>query len=152
MIKRKKTVKEYAKRLKKLASKHLHCNLDDNESGYIPPDLKEGTYRWTLYIFSNLYKKGEDKFDPKDRQMFISIFDTFLESHSISWTRDTFIELDKAKYEQIFEYLKNRIDNTISFFELKACLYASRNLLYRWFVVDPFILEMSPGLKEFVKK
>ena len=65
MTKRKRYAKEYTKRLKKIASKHLNCNLDDNEPNYIPSDLKEGTYRWFLYIFSNLYKKG-DKFDPKD--------------------------------------------------------------------------------------
>jgi hypothetical protein len=69
----------------------------------------------------------------------------------LSWTRDTLIELDILRYEKIFKYLEDRIKNTSDFFELKVCLYANKSLAYSWFVVDPFILEMSPGLKEFVK-
>lgn len=139
----------YSGRLKELASEHLYCNLDDNEPGYIPPDLKEGTYRWTLYIYSNLYKIGDDVFDSKDRQMFISIASKFKEYHLISWTRDTLVELDRNKKGHIYNYLNERENCTRSFFELKVCIYVLRILSKKWFVVDPFILKMSPRLKEY---
>lgn len=155
MIKRKKTVKEYAKRLKKLASKHLHCTLDDNEPGYIPPDIKEGTYRWTLYIYSNLYTEDNDEINSKDREMFIHIASTFQELHLISWTRDTLVELDGSKVGDILNYLVKRIDSTTSFFELKTALYAHEsvsNSSDRGCVVDPFIIKKHPGLEKYVKK
>lgn len=155
MIRRKKTVKEYAKRLKKLASKHLHCNLDDNDTGYIPPDLKEGTYRWTLYIYSNLYTEDNDEINSKDREMFIHIASTFQELHLISWTRDTLIELNGNQRGDILNYLEKRIHGTKSFFELKTAIYAYESVVNssnKWCVVDPFIIRKHPGLEKYVKK
>jgi hypothetical protein len=143
-------IKEYCSRLKELALEHLNCSLDDNEPGYIPDDLKENTYRWNLYLYSNLYKIGADTFDNKDRQMFMDIAQTFRKEHLISWTRDRLIELDRSKVLPVLEYVKSRIENTISFFELKVCIYMFRDIYSSWFVVDPFIIEMSPGLKDFI--
>lgn len=143
--------KEYYLRLKDLASKHLHCNLDDNDPRYIPPDLKEKTYRWTLYIYSNLYKIGDDSFDSADRKMFIELGGFFKKEHLICWTRDRLIELEKNKASQISDYLLDRIKNTTSFYELKVCLYALRELHDDWYVIDQFIIDRSPGFVRFIK-
>jgi hypothetical protein len=142
--------KEYYERLKYLASKHLNCALDDNEPGHIPADLKDRTYRWALYIYSNLYKVGDDTFFEKDRQMFLDMAAIFKKEHMINWTRDKLIELDKEKILHLINYLNDRINSTTSFFELKACLYVLRELNDNWFVVDPFILKVSPELGEYV--
>ena len=142
--------KQYFERLKYLASNHLNCALDDNEPGYIPEDLKERTYRWSLYIYSNIYKVGDDTFDPNDRQMFLDMAEMFKKEHLISWTRDKLIELNKEWILDIINYLQDRIKNTTSFFELKVCLYCYREIEDQWYVVDPFMIEMSPGLKEYV--
>lgn len=142
--------KEYYERLKYLASNHLHCRLDDNVSSYIPPDLKERTYRWSLYIFSNLYEVGEDTFDPVDRKMFIELGAFFKKEHLINWTREKLIELDKKKFPQISDYLQDRIHTTTSFYELKVCLYVLRELHDDWHVIDQFIIDRSPGFKEFI--
>lgn len=142
--------KNYYLRLKELSAKYLHCNLDDNEPGYIPPDLKERTYRWSLYIYSNLYKIGDDNFFERDRDLFIEMAQTFRKEHMISWTRDYLIELNKEKILQLHNYLNDRINNTNSFFELKVCLYLFRELNDNWFVIDQFMIDRSPGLKEFI--
>lgn len=141
--------KQYFERLKYLASNHLNCALDDNEPRYIPDDLKERTYRWTLYIYSNIYKIGDDTFDPNDRQMFLDMTEMFKKEHLISWTRDRLIELNKERVQDITDYLQDRIKNTVSFFELKVCLYCYREIEDKWFISDPFMIEMSPGLKEY---
>lgn len=139
----------YYERLKELARDHLHCNLDDNEPGYIPPDLKEKTYRWVLYIYSNLYKLGEDTIDLADREMFMGIAAFLRKEHLISWTRDTLIELDKEKVPQLKEYLLQRIHNTTSFYELKVCLHVLREVAENGYVIDQYIIDRSPGIKEF---
>lgn len=144
------TFKGYTERFKELASKHLHCSLDDHSPDYIPQDLKEGTYRWVLYIYSNLYTVGEE-FDPHDRNMFISVSAKFKREHLISWTRDKLIELYRGKEKMIYEYLGRRIKETTNFFELKTCIYLFRVLSKEWFVTDSFTLERSPGLKEYIK-
>lgn len=142
---------EYYNRLKELAKDHLHCNLDDNDPKYIPQDLIEKTYRWILYIYSNLYKVGEDTFDPADREMLIVIAAFLRKEHLISWTRDTLIELDKEKFPQLTDYLTSRIYTTTSFFELKVCLYVLRELQDDWHVIDQYIIDRSHGIKEFIK-
>lgn len=141
----------YYERLKELAKDHLHCNLDDNEPRYIPLDLKERTYRWALYIYSNLYKIGEDTFDPADRGMFIVLATSFRKEHLISWTRGTLIELDKEKFPQLIDYITTRMYSTTSYYELKVCIYVLREIQDDWHVIDQYIIDQSPGIKEFVK-
>ena len=137
-------------RLKELASEHLHCNLDDNEPGYIPPDLKEGTYRWYLYMYSNMYKKDDHCMTREDREILFNIAYKFKEEHLISWTRDHLIEIDRSKLKDLNTFLLHKINNTDSFFELKTCIYTIRSLKDKCLTTDPFVLEILPEMKEFI--
>jgi hypothetical protein len=138
-------------KLNNLSVFHLNCTLDDNEPNYIPPDLKEGTYRWILYIYSNLYTREKDYINPTDKLFLIEIFKILKDEHTISWTRDKLIELDREKEEELRLCIENNIKLTSSFFKLKVNLYLLRCFEKDWYYADPFILDISKNLKGFVK-
>lgn len=140
---------KYVDRLKVLSAEHLNCALDDNEPGYIPADLKIGSYRWYLYMYSNMYKIGDDKISHEDKLMFIEVARKFKSEHLISWTRDRLIDLEGGILPEMQRYLLLKMRETESFFELKVILYVLRCFSENFYVVDPFILKILPGLKEF---
>lgn len=142
--------KSYIDRIKKIAAEHLNCTLDTKKPDFIPLDLKEGTYRWYLYFYSNMYKEGDDFINKQDKIMFIDIFKKLRDEHTISWTRDTLIELDKSRIEALQKSILLNIQKTESFYELKANLYLYRMINRDWFIVDPFIIRVSENIKEFI--
>lgn len=139
----------YVNRLMELSVNHLNCTLDDNEPGFVPIDLKVGSYRWFLYMFSNMYKIGEDTISSEDKDMFLDIAGKFKIEHLISWTRDTLIEVDNNKLNVMHKHILFTIRDTVSFFELKVCVYLLRNYFENWLFLDPFILKIIPDFKEY---
>lgn len=143
--------KKYIPRLKELSEHHLNCALDDNEPNFIPADLieAEGSYRWFLYIYSNLYKPGDDTISVGDRNMFVTLFTMFKTEHLINWTRDKLIPFDKQFIQQIKMKVIENINRTESFFELRVNLYTLRCLSEGWYYTDSHVLGISNNLKEF---
>lgn len=142
--------KSYIERIKKISAEHLNCILDTKKSDFVPLDLKEGTYRWYLYFYSNLYKENNDFINKNDKIMFIDIFKKLRDEHTISWTRNTLIELDKSRIEALQKSILLNIKRTESFHELKVNLYLYRMIDKGWFIADPFIIRVSESIKEFV--
>ena len=142
----------YVKRLQELAAKHLNCSLDDNEPGHIPSDLVPGTYRWYLYMYSNMFKIGDDMITAEDREMFIEISKKFISEHLISWTRDTLLAIKGDAALELQRYLWAELQETRSFFELKVSLYLVRCISENFLVVDSYILNLLPRIWYFVEK
>lgn len=142
----------YVKRLQELAVYNLNCSLDDNEPGYIPPDLVPGTYRWYLYMYSNMFKVHDGQITIDDREMFIKISEKFISEHMISWTRDTLIAIKEDVALELKRYLGTVLRDTQSFSELKVALYVLRCIGDNFLVVDSYILNILPRIWYFVKK
>lgn len=142
-------IKGSTERLMELSKTMLRCSLDDNPPDHIPSDLNPGSYRWFLYMYSNMYSP-EDKIIRADKPIFISIFNILYDHHTISWTRDTLIALDRNKLPDLTKQVLRNIKNTDNFYELKVNLYLYRCLKVGWAYADPFILEHSPSLRNFV--
>ena len=67
-------------RLINLSKTYLRCNLDDNSPDFIPEDLKPGTYRWLLYMYSNMFGP-DDKINRSVKLIFIGIFKKLKNEH-----------------------------------------------------------------------
>lgn len=140
----------YIDRLIELSANHLNCSLDDNVPGYIPPDLFPGTYRWCLYMYSNMYKADEDTLLAEDKTMFLNLSSKFKSEHLISWTRDRLIELDTHKIYQIHQFLLDSILDTYSFFTFKVSIYMLRCIQDKWDYTDTFVIKNLPKIREFI--
>lgn len=140
----------YIERIKRIAERHLNCILDTKKPDFVPEDLNEGTYRWYLYFYSNMYKEGNDYINTADKIMFIDIFKRLRDEHTISWTRDTLLQLDKKRLKSLQKCILLNIRKTKSFYELKANLYLYRMINKGRFIADPFIIRVSESIKEFV--
>jgi hypothetical protein len=132
-----------------LSKTKLHCSLDDNTPDYIPPDLICGTYRWFLYLFSNMYSP-EDVISKSEKLLFISIFKRLRDEHTISWTRDTLIALNKSKSAELKKVILKNIRYTENFYTLKVNLYLYRSIQTEMFYADPFVFKHSENLKKFL--
>jgi len=141
---------EHVDRLTVLSVDHLNCSLDDNAPGYIPQDLVPGTYRWFLYMYSNMYKEGDSTLVAEDRAMFIEIAGKFRSEHLISWTRDRLIELDESKIALIYKFIHDALRSTNSFYTLKVCVHMLKCLDDGWYFTDSFVLKNLPELKGYI--
>lgn len=141
---------DYTHRILEIAAEHLNCALDDNEPGYVPPDLIVGSYRWYLYMYSNMYKKDDHCMSAEDRAIFKAIALKFKREHLICWTRDTLIEIDKSKMGYLLKFIIDKIMNTNSLFELRVCLYTVKSLRDVCPTTDSYVLELLPEMKEFI--
>jgi len=99
-----------------------------------------------------MYTDQNDKINSKEKLLFIRVYKKLKDEHTISWTRDTLIALNKENKSNIVECILKNIRRTDSFFELKVNLYLYRNLKNNWFVADAFVLQKSKSLNEFVTK
>jgi hypothetical protein len=140
----------YVKRIQELAAVHLNCALDDNDPGYVPQDLVPGTYRWYLYMYSNMFKIPDDRMTADDREMFVDISKKFLSEHLISWTRETLLEIKGSAVPDLQKYLQDVIHTTDRFFELKVSLYLLRCLSDNFLVTDFYSLKILPRIREYV--
>ena len=136
-------------RLSELARLHLHPNLDTPPDGGVPADLKPGTYRWALYIYSNLYKDGDDTFSKSDQPLYVQIFDKLRDEHTICWTRDKLIAVDPNKRDNLRKFVFVEILTTKSFFALRVLLHLSRMAGESF--LDDYMIHHVPSLKEFVR-
>jgi hypothetical protein len=141
---------EYLNRLLALSVDHLNCSLDDNVPGYIPPDLVPGTYRWYLYMYSNMYKDDEYELLAEDKTMFLTLANKFKSEHLISWTRDRLIELDICKVSQTHQFLLDSILDTYNFYTFKVSIYMLRCLQDKWYYTDTFVIKYLPKMREFI--
>jgi hypothetical protein len=144
------TKKEIIDRLKYLSSLYLNCRLDDHLSNYIPPDLKEGSYRWFLYLYTNLFNENNDIISIEDKQIFIQISEKFRTEHLISWVRNTFYNVKKEKINDVITYINNLLENTNKLYIIRICIYIKRIFSENWFFLDDYILNKIPELKQYV--
>lgn len=134
-------------RLSELARLHLHSNLDTAPEGGIPADLKPGTYRWVLYIYSNLYKEGDDTFHKQDQPLYVQVFNMLRDEHTICWARDKLIAVDPGKMADLRKFVFVEILTTKSFFALRVLLHLSR--MARESFLDEYMIRHVPDLKEY---
>ena len=139
----------YIPRLKELSAEYLNCSLDDNPPEYIPEDLIEGSYRWFLYLYSNMFKENGDHISCSDKQMFVVLSTKFKTDHLINWTRDKLIALKKENILQIKSVCITVMNDTFSFFKLKVSIYMLKCVSEGWLYADPYIIGIMPELERF---
>lgn len=143
---------EYINRIKELSITNINSHLDDHKKDYIPPDLKEGSYRWFLYFYSNMYNDENNFISDKDKEMFIKISLKFRTEHLINWTRNSLIPLDTDKIDKVKKITENILKETNNFIVLKICIYLKRIILEEWYFIDEYILKYLPFLKEYIRE
>lgn len=122
-------------RLWRLTKVHLSCNLDDKIKG-VPEDLIPGTYRWYLYLYTNLFGEGDDFISRENKLLLIALSKRLRPHDMISWTRRRLIEVPEEKVTELRRFVLRRIHRTESCNELRACLYLARVLSNRVRVID----------------
>lgn len=142
--------KQYINRLKDLSVTHLNCRLDDHKNNYIPLELKEGSYRWFLYLYTNLFKEGDDIITSEDKKMFIQISTLFRTEHLISWVRNKIYQIREEKLAEINYHIEEILEKTYQLYIIRICLYLKRIFSERWFFIDDYILGKIPTLKHYI--
>ena len=135
------------KSLRDMAQKFLRSKLDILPEGGIPEDLKEGSYRWALYVYSNLDLKD---ISSSDRALFLEITKNFRSEHLISWTRESLQELDPDKLDDLRTKVLGKLQITQDFNELRILIYLDRVLKNEFYCVDEYILQYCPWLETYI--
>jgi len=139
-------------RLKELAASHLFVNTDaKSHIKEIPTELVEGSYRWRVYIYSNLFRKNNDLISVSDKVMFIRVSKKFLIQHMNCWSRQKVNMLDLDKYQEMRQRVLLQIYTTDSFYVLRVCLYLLAAFKARFFCYDEYMLELCPWLRSYSK-
>lgn len=137
-------------RLRELAEKHLYVKTDaKSHIKGIPDDLREGSYRWRVYLYSNMYRPGEDTISVADKAMFIRVSRDFQGHHLNPWSREKAFAIDLNKYQACRQYILSRVYVTSSFHELRVCLYLLASFRKGTYIYDEYILKMCPGISKY---
>lgn len=137
-------------RLRELASDHLYVRTD--AKSYIkdiPPELVEGSYRWRVYVYSNLYRPGADTICLQDKALFIRISKGFQIQHMNPWSRGKVYPINLNRYWECRRYVLDRVYTTVSFYELRACLYLLANFRRGECIYDDYIRGLCPGISKY---
>lgn len=137
----------YIKALKELADQYLVCKLDTKPEGKYPEDIKEGGYRWAVYIYSCLDMGRVGSFD---REMFIDITKKFRSEHLIFWTRGNLKELEVSGLDDLRTRVLGKMQVTENFNTLRVLIYLDRILKNELYCVDDYMIQVCPWLETYV--
>lgn len=140
-------------RLKELSETSLFVRSDARSHiKDMPKELVEGSYRWRVYIYSNLFRDGGDKISPEDKDLFVRVSQGFLIQHMNPWSRVHASEFDLERIKELRTFVLEKIAATESFYELRVCLYVWAAARKGDYICDEYMLEMCPGLAEYVSR
>ena len=136
--------------LENLARHHIHCQLDTPPESGIPEDLKIHTYRWYAYLYSSLYKPGDDSITEDVKCVLCKLSDKLLGEHLICWSRDKLIALDPSKLLELRSVLCDGMrSEEVGFHKLRVFLYLFRMLDEDFAYVDYYMTKVLPELLEY---
>ena len=125
------------------------------ESLNVQPELIPGSYRYRLYIYSNLFEKNTLEgcnLTGEDKVMLVKIFKSLLDVHALNWVREKLFEIDEDKILALKNFFLKLVMDTKSFHELKVALYGLRMIEKREYVIDDYMIELIPALSKYVKE
>jgi hypothetical protein len=130
-----------------LARTSLTCRLDTPIEG-LPDDLIEGSYRWRLYVYSNVEKSD---LSPEEKSALISVSEKLRDEHLICWTRHKLFALRENDISVVRDLLNQILNSTRDAAILRICIYALRMLNKKFYIVDPIMVEAIPDLLKYTK-
>jgi len=114
-------------------------------------ETSRGSYRYLLYLYSNLFEKVERGLTLAEKTSLIKMYKKFKYEHSLNWVRTKLIELDIDKILNLEAYLYNCIGKTDNFVEFKIALYLLNQIRNRQYYADDYILDKMPNIKRYVR-
>lgn len=113
--------------------------------------LVEGSYRWRLYLYSNLFERNpEENLRSEDKETLIKIAKKFKTEHLPNWVRDAVYDLKEESIEEYKSHLNDLLIKDISFMQLKIALYGLRLLDDGYYLIDSYMIEKIPSLRKYV--
>ena len=107
--------------------------------------ITEGTYRWYLFIYTNLYEcSSEYNLTKKDRDILKNIFDKLKPEHKLTWIRRKMYE---ASPDITATYHRVQVSTRIR--EHKVALYLMYCIENKEYILDDYMIETFKSLDKY---
>lgn len=129
-------------------------NLIKETNQYIPNDLTEGTYRWKVFIYSNLFDKLNRNLTSYELTSILSLVEDIKSHHIINWVRNKLYEIHPNAINSYIKYISMKVlDKDMSFKVFKVLLYLNRMAIdEKEYIIDDYMLEVIPDIKKYIKE
>jgi len=117
---------------------------------FIPNDLIEGSYRWCVYIYNNLFNKINIILD-KDIETLDNLSIKIKSHHLINWVRDKLYEIHPDALGAYLKELNDTKINTFVLYKIKKYLL-KKALKEQEYIIDNYIIDNYPNLKKYIKE
>jgi hypothetical protein len=112
--------------------------------------LIEGSYRWRLYLYSNLFERNPNELlKTEDKEALLRMAIKFKTEHLPNWVRDHIYDLKEELIEEYKGYLNDLLIKDISYTQLKIAIYGLRLISDGDLIVDSYMLKEMPELKKY---
>ncbi|MBD3261400.1 MAG: hypothetical protein GF334_06895 [Candidatus Altiarchaeales archaeon] len=130
---------------------HLKQRVDAAKDFTIPAGIREGGYRWCLYVYSNLWRTEPSELELLDKAALLAVYKNLQEFHTLFWQRSKLLSLDDDKLMAYKQFLIRMIMVTRDWHHFLISLHLIRNFRERRFYVGDYEVENLPGLKEYIR-
>lgn len=114
--------------------------------------LKVGSYRWRLYLYSNLFEKDPDSvLVPENRDTLLKWSEKFKTEHLPNWVRSSIYDLKEESIDEYKSYLNDLLIRSTTFTKLKIAVYGLRLLKDGDKLIDNYMIEKLPELKKYAQ-
>lgn len=127
-------------------------NLIKETNQYIPSDLIEKSYRWKVFIYSNLFDKLDRILTVYEKTLILSLIEDLKSHHIINWVRSKLYEIHPEAISEYSYYINNEIVKDTSFKVFKVLIYLNRKLDEKEYIIDDYILSIIPSLNRYIKE
>ena len=134
--------------LQELSKNSLVCRLDTPPANGIPDDLQVGSYRWCVYVYSNVEKEN---LTDEEHSALIQASEKIRDEHLICWTRERLFDYQERDAAVIREYLNGVLSVTRSAKILRFCIYMLRLMNTKMYLIDSEILKHLPKILHYME-
>lgn len=130
--------------------KRLKGYIEDWGMKFRDEPLKEGSYRWRLYLYSNLFERNPNELlKLEDKETLLKISTKFKTEHLPNWVRDRIYDLKENAIDEYKDYLNGLLIKDISYTQLKIVVYGLRLISDGELIIDSYMLTEIPELKKY---
>ena len=110
--------------------------------------ITEGTYRWYLFMYSNLYECVPGyPLKQRDKEILKSIFKKLLPEHRLTWVRHRMYEAKDYIKGLCVVYKGSLVEHANSIREFKVAAYLDYCLATEQYIIDDYMIDTFGSFK-----
>lgn len=110
-------------------------------------EIPEGSYRWCLFVYSNVLELVP--IDNYIKELAKKIINKLKPEHKLNWVRHNITELRKDKIPELEENIDRFIDESTNFTDFKILLFLKYCLESKYYLVDDYMLDKCSIISKY---